>query len=243
MVLRKYSQPEEVGELARYARKGLKNWERRILSDHFRPGWEVLDIGCGAGREAVAMAQEGFRVTGIDLVPELAEEASLFSKESGLEEKTRFLTMNACALAFPDDSFDGAVMTEQVINSVPGRESRLRALREAFRVLKKNGLLIMSSLSRNRGFLRSLFWRLAPFWTGLGPGERWVSRVDQSRSPGRIVVFYYTAEELLRDVRECGFHIEFLRSDVELERDVEDAANREKNVILVTLARKLSRPC
>lgn len=40
-----------------------------LLSDHLAPPAEVLDIGCGQGRDALVLARLGYRVTGVDLAP------------------------------------------------------------------------------------------------------------------------------------------------------------------------------
>lgn len=42
----------------------------------------VLDVGCGAGREANELAKTGFSVTGADIAEALAEEAKRHRTES-----------------------------------------------------------------------------------------------------------------------------------------------------------------
>ena len=49
---------------------------RGILDLTNLKGGEVLDLCCGPGRHAVALAKEGFRVTGVDLSPFLLEKAA-----------------------------------------------------------------------------------------------------------------------------------------------------------------------
>ena len=40
-----------------------------------QPGCSILDIGCGTGRDSRALSEEGFKLTGIDLSPEMLAEA------------------------------------------------------------------------------------------------------------------------------------------------------------------------
>jgi SAM-dependent methyltransferase len=63
---------------------GFKPWDngkipqalREVVegSDRMPPG-QALDLGCGTGTHAVYLAQHGWQVTGIDLVPRALEEA------------------------------------------------------------------------------------------------------------------------------------------------------------------------
>ena len=53
--------------------EAMVNLIRRILP--WQPGWRTLDVGCGAGRHARALAQAGARVFGLDLSMSLLRRA------------------------------------------------------------------------------------------------------------------------------------------------------------------------
>ncbi|WP_368344600.1 class I SAM-dependent methyltransferase [Pelagovum sp. HNIBRBA483] len=40
-----------------------------LIEKHIPLGAHILDVGCGQGRDAVPLARQGFRVTGIDIAP------------------------------------------------------------------------------------------------------------------------------------------------------------------------------
>ncbi len=74
-----------------------------ILSALGEPG-SGLDVGCGAGRLAVSMAQAGFRVTAADVSHEALEIARTTAKQAGIE--IDFHHTFAEELPFADQSFD-----------------------------------------------------------------------------------------------------------------------------------------
>lgn len=67
-------------------------------------GHDVLDVATGSGNAAVAAAQRGARVTGLDLVPGLIDAARQRAAAAGLE--IEFVVGNAEELPFEDASFD-----------------------------------------------------------------------------------------------------------------------------------------
>jgi arsenite methyltransferase len=110
-----------------------------------RAGMAVLDLGCGAGFDALVAAQivrgEGC-VAGVDLSPEMlavAEEARIETGFSRIE----FCQAAVEALPFPDASFDVA-LSNGVLNLIPDKPA---ALREVFRVLKRGGQLQACDMS------------------------------------------------------------------------------------------------
>ncbi len=52
---------------------------------HPRPGDTILDVGCGVGRHAVALALLGFAVTGIDLSDGMLAEGRKAAQTAGVE--------------------------------------------------------------------------------------------------------------------------------------------------------------
>ena len=104
-----------------------------------RPGDAVLDLGCGAGFDALvaalAVGPTG-RVAGVDLSPEMLAVAESGRAAAGLST-VEFRQADVEALPFPDASFDVA-LSNGVLNLIPDKPA---ALREVFRVLKPGGRL------------------------------------------------------------------------------------------------------
>lgn len=104
-----------------------------------QPGDRVLDLGCGAGVDAILAAllvgPEG-RVVGLDLVPEMLDRARANAQLLKLENIS-FQETSAESLPVPDNSFEVAI-ANGVLNLVV---DKLQALREIYRVLKPGGRL------------------------------------------------------------------------------------------------------
>jgi SAM-dependent methyltransferase len=71
------------------------------------PPAQILDAPCGYGRHSLALAEAGYRVTGVDRSEVLLQEAR---KRSGDDEWPRWVHADHRALPFDDGSFD-AVFT------------------------------------------------------------------------------------------------------------------------------------
>lgn len=107
-------------------------------------GGRCLDVGCGSGALAIAVAKRNPQgtVTGID---RWGAEYASFSKRlcednakaEGVAERTAFAQGDALKLDFPDGIFD-AVTSNYVYHNIPSRD-RQAILLETLRVLKKGG--------------------------------------------------------------------------------------------------------
>lgn len=72
------------------------------------PGRRILDLGCGTGEDALAMARQlggSGEIVGVDRSPRRVEEARRRAEGTGLP--VRFEVADPTALSFPDNSFDG----------------------------------------------------------------------------------------------------------------------------------------
>ncbi len=107
---------------------------------------EVLEVGSGTGALAVAMAETGVRVVGIE--PERSNyEAGLSRvRAHGLGHRIRLENVvDTRRLPFPDESFSLAVCSA-VLQYIPDARSRGDLLREIFRVLRPGGRLAIGGM-------------------------------------------------------------------------------------------------
>jgi 2-polyprenyl-6-hydroxyphenyl methylase/3-demethylubiquinone-9 3-methyltransferase len=107
-------------------------------------GKRVLDVGCGGGLLAEAMAQRGARVTGIDLSTKPLRVAQLHALESGAEVDYRETSAEALAADAPA-SFD-IVTCMEMLEHVPEPVSSVRACSA---LARPGGWVFFSTINRN----------------------------------------------------------------------------------------------
>ncbi len=107
---------------------------------------EMLDIGTGPGHIPLAVcdAIQDARVTGIDLAEHMPAYATRKLGDSPHRERVRFERADAKGLNFADHSFD-VVFSNTILHHIP---DPLPFLREARRVLKPGGVLLIRDLYR-----------------------------------------------------------------------------------------------
>jgi demethylmenaquinone methyltransferase/2-methoxy-6-polyprenyl-1,4-benzoquinol methylase len=126
-----------------------RRWRRAAAEAVVRPGDKVLDSCCGTGDLAIAAAEAGGKVIGIDFSKPMLERARRKAPE------LEWVEGDALALPFADESFDAATVGFGVRNL-----SELdKGLRELRRVLHPGGRLAILEITRPRGLLAP-FYRL-----------------------------------------------------------------------------------
>ena len=107
-------------------------------------GKRVVDVGCGGGILAEAMAQRGARVTGIDLADKPLKVAQLHLLESGLEVDYRLMAAEALALESPGGF--GVVTCMELLEHVPDPAATVRACAD---LAEPGGRVFFSTINRN----------------------------------------------------------------------------------------------
>jgi ubiquinone/menaquinone biosynthesis C-methylase UbiE len=128
-----------------------RNWEQAESEVQRMAGWmelqegaAVLDIGCGMGRHALALAGLGYRVTGIDLSDALLQKAMEHNKEGLIE---RLVQGDMRHLPFEDGQFEATVNLFTSFGYFSDEADNSRVLKEIRRVLKKDGRFLIDFLN------------------------------------------------------------------------------------------------
>jgi 2-polyprenyl-3-methyl-5-hydroxy-6-metoxy-1,4-benzoquinol methylase len=110
---------------------------------NLQPGNKVLDLMCGYGRHAVALAKKGMNVTAVDNLPEYINEVQLVAST----EKLTLKAIQANVLDYkPDDVYDLAMCMGNSLNFF-NTDDTTKILANIFSHLKTGGHLLINSWS------------------------------------------------------------------------------------------------
>ncbi len=211
-----------------------------------QPPAKILDVGGGPGGHACWLAKLGYEVHLIDIVPlhvDLAVQASARQPEAPLASIN---IGNACALSWNDETVD-AVLLFGPLYHLTDRQDRLRALAEAYRVLRPNGVFFGVGISRFASTLDGLR-------VGFLKDPHFVEIVDQDLTDGHhqnrtdnpeyfMDTFFHHPDELRGEVSEAGFSVGGIygvEGPTWLAPDLDDWWNNEKQrQLLLRIARIL----
>jgi ubiquinone/menaquinone biosynthesis C-methylase UbiE len=167
----------------------------------------VLDVGGGPGHYALWLAARGYEVHLVDPVPLHLEQARARSAEETAIPLASIHQGDARRLECATDRVD-AVLLFGPLYHLPERTDRLRALREARRVLRADGIVLVSAISR---FASALDGLVSHFFAD----ERYAPTVWQDLTDGQhrglpdgsyfTTAYLHRPEELASEMTEAGF--------------------------------------
>jgi ubiquinone/menaquinone biosynthesis C-methylase UbiE len=178
---------EDIAAVDNFHVGGLEATEALAGAMGLRSGMHLLDVGCGIGGPARYFAEQGCRVTGMDLTEEFVRAAESLTRMTELDGNAQFRQGSALAMPFDSAAFDGAYMIHVGMNL----EDKATVFREVARVLKPGGRFTIFDImgNGNGAFEFPVPWAASP-------ATSFVASVDDYR----------------RALEQAGFHIDHQRS-------------------------------
>lgn len=120
---------------------GLYPHEKELLKKINLKGGRLLLLGLGGGREAIPLSKLGFKVTGIDFIHRMVEQAKRNAERQGV--KIEGLVQDLSHLSLPDNEFDVAWLSAAMYSCVPTQKRRVSMLKKIHHSLKPGGYFIL----------------------------------------------------------------------------------------------------
>ncbi|HZQ45677.1 MAG TPA: bifunctional demethylmenaquinone methyltransferase/2-methoxy-6-polyprenyl-1,4-benzoquinol methylase UbiE [Verrucomicrobiae bacterium] len=133
-----------------------RHWKKRLLKlAQGRPGERALDLCCGTGDVAFALARAGLDVVGLDFSEPMLAVAAHRSKFQTPASPVQFLRGDAQHIPFPDASFDVVTISYGLRNLADWETG----LREMQRVAKPGGRLLVLDFGKpDNALWRSIYF-------------------------------------------------------------------------------------
>ena len=123
------------------------NWLWEKL--HLQPGRRLLDVTCGPGLYAVALARRGVHVTGVDFGPASIDYAKGLAVEQGVADRCRFIQQDVRQMDHAGADFDAALFLYGQL-AVFTRAEAGALLAQIAESLRPNGRLVVELLNQDR---------------------------------------------------------------------------------------------
>jgi len=197
---------------------GLWESEKTMINKYFNPEKPILDIGCGAGRTTIGLYKLGYHlIEGLDLSEAMIVQARRISKD--LNYIITFRVGDAVCLDYDDETFEAALFSFNGIMQIPGRENRVKVLKEIKRILKTEGYFLFTTHDREVSKEYESFWKEEKKKWSLHLqdkslhefGDRVIEMEERD-----IFLHFPTRDEVISSLEEAGFILieEILRSEL-----------------------------
>lgn len=142
--------------------EALLNTNHRLAKyGQIRSTDRVLDAGCGVGGSALFLANMiGCECVGITLSQKQVDSANKLAAEKGLKGRCTFQVRDFTKTGYPDQSFDVVWAVESVCHA----NDKADFIKEAYRLLKPGGRLIMADFFQTRSDLSSGYQYIMDQW-------------------------------------------------------------------------------
>ena len=175
--------------VAGFVRSSPNDTLQQVAARKWRASARLLDIGCGAGRNALPLAHAGWEVVGTDLSFPMLTAAAARVADAALANRVRLLRASMDLLPLASAGFD-FIVAHGIWNLARSGGEFRRAVREAARVARDGCALFLFTFSRST----------LPDTAEPLSGESFVFTQFSSEPQ-----CFLTEEQLIRELAACGF--------------------------------------
>lgn len=181
----------------------LEGWEQQTLQRHGITAGRMLVLGAGVGREAIALAQRGFAVAGVEVNGTALHVAIRTART--MQVPAFFVQGDFHHLPFARRQFDYIIMSGIMYSSIPGRLRRQTWLRELAEHLVPGGVVILNFLidrsprSRTRRISEAINRLLVTL-----PGANHSYQPGDGCAQGHFLHAFQDEDEIRQELEEAG---------------------------------------
>jgi SAM-dependent methyltransferase len=185
---------------------GLENWERRMFESALKPSDRILLVGCGAGRDLLALRELGYDVTGLDPTPELVERARYHAARRGVTAVVLEGFVETAELGV----YDVVVLAGNCYSFIQGADARIATLIRLKAHLAPQGRIVITyagALRRGSSGIR-LTQLVSRVWRAHWHPERG-DNFARDYFAHRLIRYehMFVTGEVALECAEAGFHI------------------------------------
>ena len=200
-----YGQSALFDRFARFYDADYRDYEEDlglILELAESAGGPVVELGCGTGRVMLALAANGFRVTGIDVSPALLDVARRKLAAAGVSERVTLTHGDLRAPGLPEGAFALGICTSNTLMHLTTPGDQLEALRAAQRLLRPGAALLIDLFNPD-------IQRLLEVSGVMELADRW----DDEASGGEVLKWSVRSVDLAEQLQETTFIYEEIAPD------------------------------
>ena len=166
----------------------------------------VGDFGCGNGRHTIEIARSGKKVIGIDISNNLLQ---IIKQNTKIYHNITLIHGNLTSVPIKDYCLD-AILFIASLHNIPRKNKRVQSLKEAFRVLKSGGRMLLSVWNLHHKEINKINDNVLSLDIEKNYLETGDVFIFWNRDSFNIPRFYhfYTEDEIIKEARTVGFHID-----------------------------------
>ncbi len=193
----------------------LLELDRKLIAEHLGPATTrpdgsrriAVDLGCGTGRNLIPLAEQGWRVVGVDLSHAMLGEYRSKAQSVGQSDAVAVRANMAHLECFADGFADAVLCMYSSLGMVQGQTNRRSVMKHASRILGSQGMFFVhvhnrGSWLRDPGGVRRTVWD----WIRArrDPGWELGDSIYAYRGLPSMFLHIYSERELRRDLAASG---------------------------------------